>query len=35
VDDEYAELQNHEEEWEEEQNERKDWDATIGDGIDR
>ncbi|MEA1883072.1 MAG: hypothetical protein U9N62_00955 [Thermotogota bacterium] len=34
VDDEYAELQNHEEEWKEEQNERKDWDATIGDGIE-
>ena len=34
VNDEYAELQNHEEKWEEEQQERKEWDATVGDGID-
>ena len=34
VNDEYAELQNHEEKWEEEQQERSEWDTTIGDGID-
>jgi len=34
VDDEYAELQEHEEEWEEEQQESNEWDTILGDGID-
>jgi predicted DNA-binding protein len=34
VDDEYAELQNHQEEWAEEQQELREWDAAVVDGID-